>query len=121
MARLFAAFLLACAMVPGAASAVQVAAGPSAELRGLDRLTGKLTDLTLGVGETIKMDRLNISLVECRYPTANPSGDAYAYLLIDDIETGTNLFSGWMLASSPALNALDHSRYDVWVLRCNNS
>ncbi len=30
-------------------------------------------------------------------------------------------FSGWMIASSPALNALDNPRYDVWLLRCNNS
>ena len=30
-------------------------------------------------------------------------------------------FSGWMVASSPALNALDHSRYDIWVLRCMTS
>ena len=30
----------------------------------------------------------------------------------------TPLFSGWMLASSPALSALDHPRYDVWVLSC---
>ena len=28
------------------------------------------------------------------------------------------VFSGWMIASSPALNALDHARYDVWVMRC---
>ncbi|MEZ5716636.1 MAG: DUF2155 domain-containing protein [Paracoccaceae bacterium] len=28
------------------------------------------------------------------------------------------IFTGWMVASSPALNAMDHRRYDVWVLRC---
>ncbi|MGB0800115.1 MAG: DUF2155 domain-containing protein, partial [Planktomarina sp.] len=28
---------------------------------------------------------------------------------------------GWMVASSPALNALEHPRYDIWVLRCKTS
>lgn len=121
MRGVLASGVLALILAAAPSLAVNVSAGPSAQLRGLDRLTGELTDLTIGVGETIKMDRLNISLVECRYPTANPSGDAYAYLLIEDNETNTSLFSGWMLASSPALNAMDHSRYDVWVLRCNNS
>ncbi|MFT5180431.1 MAG: hypothetical protein ACI8S3_000304, partial [Alphaproteobacteria bacterium] len=28
------------------------------------------------------------------------------------------LFSGWMFASSPALSALEHAVYDVWVVDC---
>lgn len=28
------------------------------------------------------------------------------------------IFSGWMFASSPALNALEHAVYDVWVIDC---
>lgn len=31
---------------------------------------------------------------------------------------GTNIFRGWMFASSPALNALEHPVYDVWVIDC---
>lgn len=34
-------------------------------------------------------------------------------------EEGVNaLFTGWMFASSPALNALEHPVYDVWVIGC---
>jgi hypothetical protein len=33
-------------------------------------------------------------------------------------ETQTDLFHGWMFASSPALNALEHPVYDVWALEC---
>ena len=44
--------------------------------------------------------------------------EAYAYLVIRDMARGRDMFSGWMLASSPALNALEHPRYDVWVVRC---
>ena len=33
-------------------------------------------------------------------------------------QTVPPLFSGWMFASSPALNALEHPVYDVWVIDC---
>lgn len=112
---------LMAAAAPGLAQSVAVSAGTGAELRGLDRLTGSLEDLQIEIGESIRFGRLIVSLVECRYPTANPSGDAFAYLLIDDDVTGAKLFEGWMVASSPALNALDHMRYDVWVLSCSRS
>ncbi|NNK79054.1 MAG: DUF2155 domain-containing protein [Litoreibacter sp.] len=87
-------------------------------LRGLDKMSGESVDLPLSVGESTDLGRLNITLKECRYPTANPTGDAYAYLEIRDTRADTPFFEGWMIASSPALMALDHPRYDVWVIRC---
>ncbi|WP_238547718.1 DUF2155 domain-containing protein [Meridianimarinicoccus roseus] len=109
-----------CAAAPGAQEAV--AQGNGAKLRALDRLSGYLTDLDVPVGGTADYaSRLSIRVVECRYPVDNPTGDAFAYLIIRDIVAGTDVFEGWMVASSPALNALDHTRYDVWVLRCNRA
>ncbi len=103
----------------GPATANDVAAAPGATLRALDRLSGQTEDLAVRTGDSERLfGRLRVSLVECRYPVANPSGNAYAYLLIDDAETGSKLFEGWMVADSPALNPFDHMRYDVWVLRC---
>lgn len=90
----------------------------SAILRGLDRLTGTVRDIEMGVGETRGMGRLDVTLSQCRYPEANPAGDAYAYLTIRDPGAETPDFAGWMIASAPALNPLDHPRYDVWVIRC---
>ncbi len=88
-------------------------------LRALDMMTGRLEDLKLGNGETVKFERLTITMRECRYPVDNPSGDAFAYLIIRDQRDPEPRFQGWMIASSPALSAMDHPRYDVWVLRCN--
>ncbi len=87
-------------------------------LRGLDRVSGALTDLRISNGEIVRLGSLDVTLGECRYPVDNPSGDAYAYLVIRDDSGSAPLFEGWMIASSPALNAMDHRRYDVWVLRC---
>ena len=99
----------------------EAARAPGAVLRGLDKVTGDLTDLELKNGQTQTFGRLTVTLEECRFPVGNPSGDAYAYLVIRADDDSRPIFAGWMIASSPALNALDHPRYDVWVLRCATS
>jgi len=89
-----------------------------AELRFLDKLTSETGDVTLSRGQSAKFGRLVVKLDSCRYPTGNPASDAEAHLTVIEETTEAALFSGWMLASSPALSALDHPRYDVWVLSC---
>lgn len=92
-----------------------------AVLRMLDRVSGDVSDVSLAVSQSQTMGPLTVLLDECRYPVDNPMGDAYAHLTVTDGRTDALVFSGWMLASSPALNPLDHARYDVWVLRCDIS
>lgn len=95
-----------------------VATGTGAMLRGLDKLAGTTQDMILASGETAALGWLQITLGECRYPVDNPSGDAYAWIVIRDEAGAAPIFEGWMVASSPALNALDHARFDVWVINC---
>lgn len=97
------------------------ATGSGAVLRGLDRVSGLVEDSEFRNGDTQEFGRLEVTLGECRYPAGNPAGDAYAYLVIRAPDDVTPQFEGWMIASSPALNALDHARYDIWVLRCITS
>ncbi|WP_319022309.1 DUF2155 domain-containing protein [Pseudooceanicola spongiae] len=98
----------------------EVSLGTGVVLRGLDKIDANTTDLEIPNGQSARFGSLEISLRDCRYPVGNPSGDAFASLDIRETEGGQSkdLFDGWMIASSPALNALDHFRYDVWVLRC---
>jgi len=103
---------------PALAQQEAVSPGTGAVLRGLDRLSGTVSDLELPNGARSVFGRLDVGVEDCRYPTGNPAGDAYAHVTIRDTVTGDMLFAGWMIAASPALNALDHPRYDVWVLRC---
>ncbi|PIE08992.1 MAG: hypothetical protein CSA73_00875 [Rhodobacterales bacterium] len=103
---------------PAALAQEPASEGTAALLRGLDKHAGTVVDLPLRVGETIALGWLQITLAECRFPTANPSGDAYARLVIRESHGAPAIFDGWMIASSPALNALDHGRYDVWVMTC---
>ena len=87
-------------------------------LRGLDKVSGEVIDFGLKSGETYLLWKMDIKLSECRYPVNNPVGDAFAHLTISQDKSESDLFRGWMIASSPALNPLGHARYDVWVLRC---
>lgn len=98
----------------------KVARGQGALLRGLDKVSGQSTDLPLNVGEAVKFGRLEVRLGECRYPEADPESDAFAQLTVTDTTNRKALFTGWMIASSPALSALDDARYDVWVVSCND-
>ncbi len=95
--------------------------GSGVRLKGLDKVSGEVNDIDLRVGETATVGRLEVRLSECRYPENNPSGEAYAWLDIRDTLREATVFQGWMIASSPALNALDHARYDVWVIRCTTA
>ena len=95
--------------------------GLGAMLKGLDKVSGIVSDLALALGDTAQVGRIEVDLVACRYPEDNPAGEAFAWLTIRDSERQAVLFDGWMVASSPALNALDHSRYDVWVIRCTTA
>lgn len=87
-------------------------------LRALDKVSGEVVDFDLLPSQTKQLGRIQVTLGECRFPDANPAGDAYAHLTIRNAGDDDAVFSGWMVASSPALNALDHARYDVWPLRC---
>ena len=93
----------------------------TALLRGLDRINGTARDIVITVGETVIYERLEVTLLACRYPQGDINSDAFAQLIIKDIREDEPRFIGWMFASSPALSALDHPRYDVWVLSCQIS
>ncbi len=93
---------------------------PTLHLRGLDNLNGTAQDITVRAGETVRYGHLEIFAETCRVPREDPTGDAFAFLKISDVRETSPRFSGWMFASSPALSALDHPRYDVWVVSCSN-
>lgn len=107
--------------VPDATAQPKAAKASGGVLRALDKLSGDTKDLEITAGQSARMGSLEIVLKECRFPAGNPSGDAYASLEISEPDQQGTVFSGWMIASSPALSAMEHLRYDVWVLRCTTS
>lgn len=93
-------------------------------LRGLDKMTGALGEAEARVGETAKLWRLEVDVKACfSRPQASASAAGSAFVKIRDVKPSKSeeVFSGWMFAASPALSAMDHPRYDVWVLSCSTS
>jgi hypothetical protein len=109
---------LALALLAWPVAAQDVTSAPGGILRWLDKVSGETADIELSRGQSATSGFLTMQLDDCRYPTADPAADAYAHLTIADSRASEPVFSGWMIASSPALSALDHPRYDVWLLRC---
>ena len=93
----------------------------TAILQGLDKVTARVSTISLVIGDTIRFGTLEILVRHCdkRPPEETPESAAFV-----DIwqarpgEPSVPLFRGWMFASSPALNALEHPVYDIWVLDC---
>jgi hypothetical protein len=112
--------LLALVLAPVVVQAQTMENAPGGTVRLLDKVTGRVTDLSLSRGQSIVQGRVTVQLDECRFPKDNPAADAQAHLTILDTAESQPVFSGWMLASSPALSAMDHPRYDVWVMSCDS-
>lgn len=117
LVRLAVLAVLAAAPAP----AQEAATAPGGVLRVLDKITSEVRDLDLRNGETGEVGLLRVTLGECRYPSDNPSGDAYTMVTIHYRDLAEPVFRGWMIASEPSISAMEHPRYDVWPLRCKTS
>ena len=98
--------------------------GRVATLRALEKITARLTEIDVEVGETVDFKTLKVTLRGCSKRPPEEPPETVAFLEIADthnVEEPVPLFTGWMFASSPALNALQHPVYDVWVIDCKMS
>ena len=113
---------LLAAPVPGFAASEMVDRG-GAVLQGLDKITARVSSFSVDVGETAHFGTLLITLRACREAPPIDPPEAAAFLEVKEVrpdEQPEALFSGWMFASSPALSALEHPVYDVWVTACRD-
>lgn len=98
--------------------------GDSAVLQGLDKVTARISTMEVALGEEIVFGSLKVVVRTCRKtpPTEIPESTAFLEINDDRIDAASErIFTGWMFASSPALNALEHPVYDVWLLDCKKS
>lgn len=94
-------------------------------LRGLDKITARITTFDAPIDMTVPFGTLRITPRVCNKRPPEETPEVAAFLEIFDQRPGETqqipLFSGWMFASSPALSALEHPVYDVWVIDCRTS
>ena len=120
-ARLAAAAVLGLWNGPGLAATISA---DTAILQGLDKITARVTAIEAPVGKPVTFGSLSITARHCEKNPPEEAPEAAAFLEIVDAKPGeapVKLFSGWMFASSPAVSALEHPVYDVWVIDCKNA
>ena len=94
---------------------------PTARFSGLDKITGRIIAFDVAIDETVQFGTLQITPRACftRPPTEAPL--TLGFTEVDEVlssEEYKRIFSGWMFAASPGLNAVEHPVYDVWVTDC---
>ncbi len=88
---------------------------------GLDKITGRTIKFDAAIGETVQFGALQVTARACytRPPTEPTNTDAF--IEVDEVTLQgeiKRIFTGWMFASSPGLNAVEHPIYDVWLTGC---
>ncbi|WP_275790728.1 DUF2155 domain-containing protein [Pararhizobium gei] len=94
---------------------------PVAVFSGIDKITGRITTFDVYIGETVQFGALQVTPRVCysRDDTEAPKTDTFVE--VDEITLDRKIrriFTGWMFADSPGLNAVEHPVYDVWLTSC---
>lgn len=95
---------------------------PVVTLGALNKITAKLETISISRDETVKFGTLAITMRNCRSNPPEETPESVAFIEVVDYgqtNVATEIFKGWMFASSPAISALEHAVYDVWVTDCN--
>ncbi len=111
-------------LTAAASASAQQLAQRAAMMQGLDKVTARVSTFPLEVDKPARFGTLEITLKACHKRPPEEPPESAAFLEIRELRLGEQprpLFSGWMFASSPALNPLQHPVYDVWVLECRPS
>jgi len=96
---------------------------PIAVFTGLDKITGTTTTFEVKVGEAKKFGGLIVKADVCYSRPATEEPKTTSFVEVDEVQLDDSLkhiFSGWMFAQSPGLNAVEHPIYDVWLINCRD-
>lgn len=109
-------------VIPPSDTEIAMSANMSVQLRALDKITARISEISLTIGSEKAFGTLIIKARYCRSRPPQETPESFAYLEIDDVKVGgkrERIFEGWMLASSPAVSALEHPVYDIWTIGCS--
>jgi len=104
-----------------AAMGAEPIANPVARFSGLDKITARLTEFDVYINETVQFGSMQITPRACYTAPPNAPPHTLSFVEIDRVDLkakATRIFTGWMFAQSPGLNAVDDPLYDVWLVGC---
>ncbi len=124
IARTALAALAALASVGLSPAHAERISNPVAEFTGVDKITGRIITFDVYIDETVQFGALQVTPRVCysRPDTEEPKTDSFVE--VDEITLDRKIrriFTGWMFAESPGLNAVEHAVYDVWLNGCKQS
>ncbi|MDD4557125.1 MAG: DUF2155 domain-containing protein [Alphaproteobacteria bacterium] len=96
----------------------------TATMQAMDKVTGRVKMIDVPVGGSVDFGSFSIVVRDCqtRPPEETPENFAFVDVVDSNIDgTKENIFRGWMMSSTPALNAIEHPIYDIWLLKCVDS
>ena len=96
----------------------------SALFSGLDKITGRIINFDVAIGETVQFGALQLTPRACytRPPNELPQTDAFVE--VDEVTLQgevKRIFTGWMYAASPGLHGVEHPIYDLWLTDCKGA
>lgn len=115
------ALLVAAAAFLGSSAHAARIENPVAVFSGIDKITGRITTFDVYVGETVQFGALQVTPRVCYSRDETEAPKTTTFVEVDEITLDRKirrLFTGWMFADSPGLNAVDHAVYDVWLKDC---
>lgn len=93
----------------------------AALMQSMDKLTGRVKKITVPVNSQINYGDFSLVLRACKKNPPEETPENFAFVDVADKSLGDkeyNIFRGWMLSSTPGMNAIEHPIYDVWLLEC---
>lgn len=92
-----------------------------AEFSGIDKITGRIITFDVYIDETVQFGALQVTPRVCYSRPVTEQPKTTAFLEVDEMTLDRKIrriFTGWMLADSPGLNAIEHPIYDIWLNDC---
>jgi len=90
-------------------------------LQGLDKTTARVSTIEAPLDRPARFGTLQIIARACHKKPPTETPESTAFLEIVDVRPDSPsipVFTGWMFASSPAISAMEHPVYDIWVIDC---
>ena len=114
---------LSSALAADSAVAARIS-NPVAIFAGIDKITGRITTFDVYVNETVQYGALQVTPKVCYSRDQTEAQKIDSFVEVDEITLDRKIrriFSGWMFADSPGLNAVEHPIYDVWLTGCKQN
>jgi hypothetical protein len=108
------------ALIPASARADRIENG-TAVFAALDKVTARTSKFEVKLNETAQFGALKVTPRVCYSRPADEQPKTTSFVEVQEIQLDgkeTPLFTGWMFAENPGLNAVEHPVFDVWLTDC---